>query len=164
MKTGNIIKTFVPSFILLIVFYFLDLSPIPFFRNYLLNFLENLYPGIPLMNKAVEPYSVWWISFLIYFILIFYVFMAKTKINKLLSEGKNEPVVNLIISKYKNLSIIIGLIPLGLGLCFLIASISVGPTLLIGVALPLLLKGVLIFVVSLFQVCIYYDLKLSYIL
>jgi hypothetical protein len=161
MKPRKILISGIPAFLVLILSFFIDVSYVPILGDMVRNIQSFIYPESVSLNKSVIPISLWWINFFIYFVTIIPIVLtfAKLESNK---EKLSSNLINIILAKYKRMTILIGIFPLFFGMCFGIAALFVGPTLLLGVALPFYIKGMACIIISILQLNVFSEIHIEY--
>jgi hypothetical protein len=161
MKPRKILISGIPAFLVLILSFFIDVSYVPVLGDMVRNIQSFIYPESVSLNKSVIPISLWWVNFFIYFLTIVPIVLAFVKLDSN-KEKLSSSLIDIIIKKYKRMNILIGIFPLFFGLCFGIAAIFTGPTLLLGVALPFYVKGTACLLICIFQLNVFSEIHIEY--
>jgi len=139
----------IPSLIALILSIFIDVSRVPFLGKVAENLANMIFPGGVVLNKGVEPISLWWMPFIVYAI---FVLLAELSYRKLMREvttkGCSQEIIERITNRYA--SIVDGLgtaLPL-LGAAILLISIKEGPIIFLGFSVPFEIKAIVILAVA----------------
>lgn len=138
-------KHAVPSIVLLLIAFLIDVAYVPFFGHVANNFSSWLYPDAPPVNAKLEPVALWWYPVIVYILFVFFALRSsKTLKEEFLVKGASEPIINKVIEKYSGLIDAIGTaLPL-LGAALLLVSIKVGPQLFLGFSVPFEIKSIII--------------------
>ena len=75
-------KSALPSIIVLLVSFVIDVSYVPLFGHVANSFSQWLFPGAPPLNTAIEPIQLWWMPIVVYILFVFFYFF-------LMPQGKN---------------------------------------------------------------------------
>lgn len=144
-----ILSAAIPSFILLILSFFIDVANVPFLGKVAVNFANSLFPGTQLLNQGVEPYQFWWLPILVYVIFILLAVLCNIALRKEVTEkGVTEGSISRIIDKYSGtVDALATALPL-LGAAFLLVSIKEGPTIFLGFSVPFEIKSILILAIG----------------
>lgn len=144
-----ILSAAIPSFILLILAFFIDVANVPFLGKVAVNFANSLFPGTQLLNTGVEPYQFWWLPILAYVIFILMAILCNIALRKEITEkGLTEGSLSRIIDKYSGtVDAVATALPL-LGAAFLLVSIKEGPTIFLGFSVPFEIKSILILAIG----------------
>jgi hypothetical protein len=161
--TKTIISAAIPSFVVLILSIFVDISYVPVLGHVAQNFASWLFPGAELLNQGVEPLRFWWLPFLVYIIFIICALVANKSLrNELLSKGASEGGITRIIDRYSGIVDAIGTaLPL-LGAAFLLVSIKEGPTIFLGFSVPFEVKSIIILAIAKLFESVFDALALKY--
>jgi methyl-accepting chemotaxis protein len=143
------IKPMIPSFLALVVSFFIDVSRVPFLGKVAENMANWAFPGSATLNKGVDPVTLWWFPIIVYGI---FVLCGELSYRKLMSEvstkGISEEIIEKITSRYS--SIVDGLgtaLPL-LGAAILLISIKEGPIIFLGFSVPFEIKAITILAIA----------------
>lgn len=144
-----ILSAAIPSFILLILAFFIDVANVPFIGKVAVNFANSLFPGTQLLNNGVEPYQFWWLPILAYVVFILMAILCNIALRKEITEkGLTEGSLSRIIDKYSGtVDAVATALPL-LGAAFLLVSIKEGPTIFLGFSVPFEIKSILILAIG----------------
>jgi len=144
-----ILSASIPSFILLVLSFFIDVAHVPFLGNVAVSFANSLFPGTQLLNTGVEPYQFWWLPILVYVIFVLTAILCNIALRKEISEkGLTEGSISRIIDKYAGtVDAVATALPL-LGAAFLLVSIKEGPTIFLGFSVPFEIKSILILAIG----------------
>ncbi len=144
-----ILSAAIPSFILLILAFFIDVANVPFLGKVAVNFANSLFPGTQLLNSGVEPYQFWWLPILAYVIFILVAILCNIALRKEITEkGLTEGSLSRLIDKYSGtVDAVATALPL-LGAAFLLVSIKEGPTIFLGFSVPFEIKSILILAIG----------------
>lgn len=144
-----ILSAAIPSFILLILSFFIDVANVPFLGKVAVNFANSLFPGTQLLNTGVEPYQFWWLPILVYVIFVLTAILCNIALRKEITEkGLTEGSISRIIDKYAGtVDAVATALPL-LGAAFLLVSIKEGPTIFLGFSVPFEIKSILILAIG----------------
>lgn len=144
-----ILSAAIPSFILLVLSFFIDVANVPFLGKVAVNFANSLFPGTQLLNTGVEPYQFWWLPILVYVIFVLTAILCNIALRKEISEkGLTEGSISRIIDKYAGtVDAVATALPL-LGAAFLLVSIKEGPTIFLGFSVPFEIKSILILAIG----------------
>jgi len=139
----------IPSFILLVLSFFVDVANVPLLGKVAVNFANSLFPGTTLLNNSVEPYQFWWLPILVYVIFILVAVMCNMALRKeISSKGLSEGSIDRIIDKYSGIvDALATALPL-LGAAFLLVSIKEGPTIFLGFSVPFEIKSIMILAIG----------------
>ena len=144
-----ILSAAIPSFILLILSFFIDVANVPFLGKVAVNFANSLFPGTQLLNSGVEPFQFWWLPILVYVIFVLTAILCNIALRKEITEkGLTEGSISRIIDKYAGtVDAVATALPL-LGAAFLLVSIKEGPTIFLGFSVPFEIKSILILAIG----------------
>lgn len=144
-----ILSAAIPSFILLILSFFIDVANVPLLGKVAVNFANSLFPGTQLLNTGVEPYQFWWLPILAYVIFILLAVLCNIALRKEITEkGLTEGSLSRLIDKYSGtVDAVATALPL-LGAAFLLVSIKEGPTIFLGFSVPFEIKSILILAIG----------------
>jgi hypothetical protein len=144
-----ILSAAIPSFILLVLSFFIDVANVPFLGKVAVNFANSLFPGSQLLNNGVEPYQFWWLPILVYVIFILTAILCNIALRKEITEkGLTEGSISRVIDKYSGtVDAVATALPL-LGAAFLLVSIKEGPTIFLGFSVPFEIKSILILAIG----------------
>jgi hypothetical protein len=158
-----IVNSAIPSFIVLILSLFVDISYVPVLGQVAQNFAGWLFPGAELLNQGVEPMRFWWLPFVIYIVFIACALVANKALrNELLSKGASEGGISRVIDRYSGIVNAIGTaLPL-LGAAFLLVSIKEGPIIFLGFSVPFEVKSIIILAIALLFDSVFDALALRY--
>jgi hypothetical protein len=162
MKIFKVLFSAIPSFVALLFSFLIDLGYVPFFGNVTHNFLKAIYPQASMLNESVEPVSLWYLPFIVYILNILFIIYVWYKINKSDFIFSSYQTLIFFAKKYKNLFIVFNLIPLLFAVVFEIAAIKLGPTVLLGFALPFLAKSIGILFIALLMLNIINEMVIQY--
>lgn len=138
-------KHAIPSIILLLISFIIDVAYVPVFGHVANNFSAWLFPDAPPVNTSLEPVQLWWYPVVIYIIFVFFALRSSKNLkDEFLVKGPSEPIINKVIEKYSGLIDALGTaLPL-LGAAILLVSIKVGPQLFLGFSVPFEIKSIII--------------------
>jgi hypothetical protein len=144
-----ILSAAIPSFILLVLSFFIDVANVPFLGKVAVNFANSLFPGTQLLNTGVEPYQFWWLPILVYVIFVLTAILCNVALRREITEkGLTEGSISRIIDKYSGIvDAVATALPL-LGAAFLLVSIKEGPTIFLGFSVPFEIKSILILAIG----------------
>jgi hypothetical protein len=142
---ATLFKAAIPSFILLILSFFIDVSSVPFLGNVANNLAKWLFPGTELLNTGVTPIQFWWLPVISYLVFIFCAFVSNKSLKKEIAlRGASEGGISRIIDRYSGIVDAIGTaLPL-LGAAILLLSIKEGPTIFLGFSVPFEIKSIVV--------------------
>ncbi len=142
-------KSAVPSFLVLLISFIIDVSYVPLFGHVAANFSTWLFPGMPPVNQALEPIQLWYYPVLVYALFLFFAVRANTTLkHEVLTKGASEGIITKVIEKYGGLIDSIGTaLPL-LGAALLLVSIKLGPQLFLGFSVPFEIKSIIILAIA----------------
>ena len=92
-----------------------------------------------------------------FFIFVIISIIAYIRVSNI-PDKTNRNLAFLIVKKYKALTLIAGSLPLIFSICFGVVSVRLGPAILVGFALPLLVKSIMCLVISLLYLNFYIEL------
>lgn len=146
---ATLFKAAIPSFILLIVSFFIDVSSVPFLGNIANNLAKWLFPGTELLNTGVTPIQFWWLPVVSYLVFIFCAFLSNKSLKKEIAlRGASEGGISRIIDRYSGIVDAIGTaLPL-LGAAILLLSIKEGPTIFLGFSVPFEIKSIVVLAIA----------------
>lgn len=142
-------KSALPSFIVLLLSFIVDVAYVPLFGHVANSFSQYLFPGSPPVNVTLEPVALWWMPILAYLIFILFALRAnKTFKDEILSKGASESIITRVEAKYGGLVDGIGTaLPL-IGAAILLVSIKIGPQLFLGFSVPFEIKSIIILAIA----------------
>jgi len=142
-------KSAVPSFLVLLVSFIIDVSYVPLFGHVAASFSTWLFPGMPPVNQTLEPVQLWYFPVLAYALFLFFAVRANTTLkHEVLTKGASEGIITKVIEKYGGLIDSIGTaLPL-LGAALLLVSIKLGPQLFLGFSVPFEIKSIIILAIA----------------
>lgn len=138
-------KSALPSLIVLLISFLIDVAYVPLFGHVADSFSQFLFPGSPPVNVSLEPVALWWMPILAYLVFIVFALRAnKTFKDEILTKGASESIITKVEEKYSGLVDSIGTaLPL-LGAAILLVSIKIGPQLFLGFSVPFEIKSIII--------------------
>ncbi|MBV6478716.1 MAG: hypothetical protein HGGPFJEG_01473 [Ignavibacteria bacterium] len=142
-------KSALPSFLLLILSFFIGVSDIPVFGNIFNSIAKFISPDQPLASTDIHPVDLWWFPFLTYLIFIVCAIRANASIKREIQlNGASEASITRIIDRYSGIVDGIGTaLPL-LGAAILLISIEKGPAIFLGFAVPFEIKSIIILAIA----------------
>jgi len=142
-------KSAVPSFLLLLVSFIIDVSYVPLFGHVAASFSTWLFPSMPPVNQTLEPVQLWYFPVLAYALFLFFAVRANITLkHEVLNKGASEGIITKVIEKYGGLIDSIGTaLPL-LGAALLLVSIKLGPQLFLGFSVPFEIKSIIILAIA----------------
>jgi hypothetical protein len=144
-----LLKAAFPSFLLLILSFFVDVSYVPVLGKVAQNFASWIFPGTTWLNQNVEPIRFWWLPVILYIIFVLCAYLANRSLKKeVMTKGASENIISRIVERYSGIVDGLGTaLPL-LGAAFLLVSIKEGPTLFIGFSVPFEVKSIIILAIA----------------
>lgn len=144
-----IAKAGIPSFILVILSFFIGIADVPFVGNIFNALSSYIRPGQAIPNTDIQPVALWWFPFIIYLVFAFCAYIANKSIKKEMKEnGASEASITRIIDRYSGIVDGIGTaLPL-LGAAILLISIEKGPAIFLGFAVPFEIKSIIILAIA----------------
>jgi len=150
-KEGSaiLIKAAFPSFLLLLLSFFVDVSKVPLLGKVAINFASWLFPGTQWFNQNMEPVQFWWLPVVMYILFVLCAFLANRSLKKEVStKGASEHIISRIIERFSGIVDGLGTaLPL-LGAAILLLSIKEGPTLFLGFSVPFEIKSIIILAIA----------------
>jgi len=145
----TIIKAGLPSFLLVILSFFIGISDLPLVGNIFNNLANYISPGQVLSNTEIQPVSLWWFPFVVYIIFVVCAMRANSSIKREIElNGASEASITRIIDRYSGIVDGIGTaLPL-LGAAILLISIEKGPAIFLGFAVPFEIKSIIILAIA----------------
>lgn len=142
---STLFKAALPSFILLLISFFIDIAYVPFLGKVANQFAAMLFPGTEVLNQGVEPIQFWWLPLVTYLIFIFCAFLSNNALKKEIAlRGVSEGSISRIIDRYSGIvDAISTALPL-LGAAILLVSIKEGPTIFLGFSVPFEVKAIVV--------------------
>jgi len=142
---STLFKAALPSFILLLISFFIDIAYVPFLGKVANQFAAMLFPGTEVLNQGVEPIQFWWLPLVAYLIFIFCAFLSNNALKKEIAlRGVSEGSISRIIDRYSGIvDAISTALPL-LGAAILLVSIKEGPTIFLGFSVPFEVKAIVV--------------------
>lgn len=146
--SGAIFRAAIPSFILLIISFFVDVSTVPLLGEVAQNFAEYFFPGT-VINKTLQPIQFWWLPIVAYIIFISCAVLSSKALRKeVYHKGGSEGSITRIIERYSGIVDAIGTaLPL-LGAAILLVSIKEGPSIFLGFSVPFEIKSIIILAIA----------------
>ena len=146
---STILKAAVPSFLLLLLSYFIGVSNVPFVGNIFNSLATYINPAQQIANSDIQPVDLWWFPFLTYLLFLFAAIRANASIKKEVQlNGASEASITRIIDRYSGIVDGIGTaLPL-LGAAILLISIEKGPSIFLGFAVPFEIKSIIILAIA----------------
>ena len=140
-----IAKAGIPSFILLLLSFFIGVADVPFMGNIFETISKYINPNQQVMNTDIQPVTLWWFPFAIYLIFIFCALRANISLKREFTEKEaSDESITRIIDRYSGIVDGLGTaLPL-LGAAILLISIEKGPAVFLGFAVPFEIKSILI--------------------
>lgn len=138
-----------PSFLLLLLSFFIGVSDIPFIGNIFNSLTQYVNPGQEIIPSDIHPINLWWFPFAVYLIFLVSAFRANASIRKeMVLNGASEASITRIIDRYSGIVDGIGTaLPL-LGAAVLLISIEKGPSIFLGFAVPFEIKSIIILAIA----------------
>lgn len=148
--SGFILKAALPSFIVLLLSFFIDVGNVPFLGKIAVNFANMIFPGSQILNTGVEPLMFWWIPLVAYLIFILVAISCNRALkDEITKKGTSENSVSRIIDGYSGIVNGIGTaLPL-IGAAILLVSIKEGPVIFLGFSVPFEIKSIIILAIAL---------------
>ena len=145
----DVLRSALPSFLLLILSLIVDVSYVPFLGKVANNLAAWAFPGAQLTNQSVEPARLWWLPFAAYILFILFAYLSNRNLKKqIATKGPAEDIISRIIESYSGLvDAIATAMPL-LGAAILLISIKEGPTIFLGFSVPFEVKSILILAIG----------------
>src|SRR4030095_6869761 len=139
----------IPSVIALILSIFIDVSEVPFLGKIAQTLANTIFPGGVVLNKAVEPISLWWMPFIVYAVFILLAELSYRKLmNEVSTKGCSQEIIERITNRYASIVDGIGTaLPL-LGAAILLISIKEGPIVFLGFSVPFEIKSIVVLAVA----------------
>jgi len=143
------LKSALPSLIVLLLSFVIDVAYVPLFGHVANSFSEWLFPGSPPLNTAIEPVQLWWMPILAYILFIFFAYRSNSALRQeILNKGASENIIDKVIEKYSGMIDSIGTaLPL-LGAGILLVSIKIGPQLFLGFSVPFEIKSIIVLAIA----------------
>lgn len=138
-----------PSFLLLLLSFFIGVSDIPLIGNIFNSLAQYVSPGQEIAVSDIHPVNLWWFPFVIYIIFVVCAFRVNSSIRKeMVLNGASEASITRIIDRYSGIVDGIGTaLPL-LGAAILLISIEKGPSIFLGFAVPFEIKSIIILAIA----------------
>ncbi len=145
----TILKAGLPSFLLVILSFFIGVADVPFIGNIFNSISEYVSPGQPVTGSDIHPITLWWFPFVVYLVFIICAFRANASIMREVQiNGASEASITRIIDRYSGIVDGIGTaLPL-LGAAILLISIEKGPAIFLGFAVPFEIKSIIILAIA----------------
>lgn len=145
----TILKAGLPSFILVLLSFFIGVADVPFIGNIFNSIAEFVSPGQPVTGSDIHPIALWWFPFLVFVVFIVCAIRANASIMKEMQlNGASEASITRIIDRYSGIVDGIGTaLPL-LGAAILLISIEKGPAIFLGFAVPFEIKSIIILAIA----------------
>lgn len=141
----DILGSAVPSFVVLLLSLFIDVSYVPFLGRVANNFANWLFPGAQLTNQNVEPVRFWWLPFAVYILFVLFAYFSNRSLKRQIrTKGPSEEIISRIVESYSGLVDAIGTAMPLLGAAILLISIKEGPTIFLGFSVPFEIKSIVI--------------------
>lgn len=150
MKILKIFFAAIPSLIVLFFSPLIGPGRSPFIGDFTSSIANFAYPD-SVMAGNVIPVSFWYLPFIMYIVNVMIIIYLAIKLYMKSSDLNSDTSIIFYSKKQKCLLLLIILIPLLFGLSFGIASAQNGPVLLLGIALPLIMKSICIILMTLFM-------------
>ncbi len=145
----DVLRAAFPSFILLLISLFIDVSYVPFLGKVANNFASYLFPGSSFTGPAVDPISLWWLPFLVFGIFVLTAYLSNRTLKKQISiKGPSNEVISRIIDSYSGMVDSLSTAMPLLGAAILLVSIKEGPSLFIGFSVPFEIKSIVILAIG----------------
>jgi len=143
------LKSALPSLIVLLLSFLIDVAYVPLFGHIANSFSQFLFPGSPPLNTGLEPIALWWMPIVLYLIFLLFAFRANQNLKEeILSKGASESLITKVSEKYSGLVDSIGTaLPL-LGAAILLVSIKIGPQLFLGFSVPFEIKSIIVLAIA----------------
>ncbi|MBS1518360.1 MAG: hypothetical protein JSS91_09775 [Bacteroidetes bacterium] len=150
-RNNEFLKAALPSFLLLIISFFIGVDDVPFIGNVFQSISSYINPNSTVLNKDFLPLNLWWFPFILYILFVFFAFRANTVLRKEYVDKDKEPSeasITRIIDRYSGIVDGLGTaLPL-LGAAILLISIEKGPAVFLGLAVPFEIKSILILAIA----------------
>ena len=145
----TILKAGIPSFILVLLSFFIGVADVPFIGNIFNSIAAFVSPGQPVTGSDIHPIALWWFPFLVFIVFIICAIRANASIMKEMQlNGASEASITRIIDRYSGIVDGIGTaLPL-LGAAILLISIEKGPAIFLGFAVPFEIKSIIILAIA----------------
>lgn len=145
----TILKAGIPSFILVLLSFFIGVADVPFIGNIFNSISAFVSPGQPVTGSDIHPIALWWFPFLVFIVFIICAVRANASIMKEMQlNGASEASITRIIDRYSGIVDGIGTaLPL-LGAAILLISIEKGPAIFLGFAVPFEIKSIIILAIA----------------
>lgn len=145
----TIFKAGLPSFLLVILSFFIGISDLPIVGNIFNSIASYISPGQTFTTSDIQPVSLWWFPFVIYLIFVVCAMRANAAIKREVElNGASEASITRILDRYSGIVDGIGTaLPL-LGAAILLISIEKGPAIFLGFAVPFEIKSIIILAIA----------------
>lgn len=141
----DVLSSALPSFIVLLLSLFIDVSYVPFLGRVANNFANWLFPGAQLTNQNIEPVRFWWLPFAVYILFVLFAYFSNRNLKRQIrTKGPSEEIISRIVESYSGLVDAIGTAMPLLGAAILLISIKEGPTIFLGFSVPFEIKSIVI--------------------
>lgn len=139
----------IPSVIALLLSVFIDVSEVPFLGKIAQTLANAIFPGGVVLNKGVEPISLWWMPFIVYALFILLAELSYRKLmNEVSTKGCSQEIIERITNRYATIVDGIGTaLPL-LGAAILLISIKEGPIVFLGFSVPFEIKAIVVLAIA----------------
>jgi len=143
--SGFIMKAALPSFVILLLSFFIDVGNVPFIGKIANSFATWLFPGSQILNQGVEPIMFWWLPIAAYLVFILCAISSNKAIRRELGKkGSSSESISRIIDGYSGIVDGIGTaLPL-IGAAILLVSIKEGPVVFLGFSVPFEIKSIIV--------------------
>jgi hypothetical protein len=137
-----------PSFVVLLISIFIDVSNVPIFGQVAQNFANWLFPGTTI-NQGVVPLQFWWLPFVVYAVFLLTAIACNRALKREVStKGASEGAISRILDRYSGIVDALGTaLPL-IGAAILLISIKEGPTIFLGFSVPFEIKSIIILAIA----------------
>lgn len=145
----DVLKSAIPSLLLLILSILLDVSYVPFLGQVANSFANYLFPGASFTNQNLVPKGFWWLPFAAYILFILFAYFSNRSLKKqIATKGPAADIIARIIESYSGLVDAIGTAMPLLGAAILLISIKIGPVIFLGFSVPFEIKSIIILAIA----------------
>jgi methyl-accepting chemotaxis protein len=139
-----IIKPAIISLVALVFSFFLDLSNVPLLGDVTVRIAQSLFPAWNPGERAIAPYSFWWLPLVIYALFVFLSYLAYNKLKLEIIRTPASETIDRIISSYTSvIDSISTALPL-IGAAILLISIKLGEEVFLGLSVPFEVKALIV--------------------
>jgi hypothetical protein len=145
--TKDVIRSLIPSLLLLIVSLFVDVAYVPILGDVAAEFARKLFQ-VDITLKVI-PMQFWWLPFLAYILFLFFALACNHSLKKQIAlKGPEPEIITRIVDNYSGLVDSISTAMPLLGAAILLLSTQLGEKVFLGFSVPFEIKAIVILAIG----------------